>query len=290
MKTFGIIEHYNLPISLQNIHKPPKQLWYLGNIDLLNSKQPLLAVVGSRKASWYGQLALKNLLTDSILSQIIVVSGLALGIDSLAHRATLQAKTPTIAVLGSGLADKSIYPATNWSLSEQIIASGGLLLSEYPPDEQARPYFFPQRNRLIAGLAKATLVVEAAQKSGALLTARLALEENREVLAVPGNINQTLSEGCNQLIKIGAAAITRAEDLALELDLELANSYSKTSLSITAAQSALLKLLVRPLSLEELTRLTKQSPTELANCLIDLELAGLIELQDDNLYVACTLK
>ncbi|HQB50929.1 MAG TPA: DNA-processing protein DprA [bacterium] len=285
-----LLEREVLPLALKNIHRPPKQLWYRGNVELLQSPQLKLAIVGSRQSSWYGSLALKQLLTSAFSEQLIIVSGLALGIDTLAHQTALKIGAPTIAVLGSGLADKALYPASNWSLAQNILANNGLLLSEYPPEETARPYFFPQRNRLIAGLSQAVLVIEAAEKSGALLTARLALEENRDVLAVPGNINQTLSKGCNYLIKIGAQAITSSQDLAQALDLELASSYSETSLSLTASQSALLKLLAQPLNLEQLAQITQQPLDQLAESLADLELNGLIELQADNFYVASTLK
>ncbi len=288
--SLSLLKKEVLPLTLKNIHKPPKQLWYRGNVDLLRSTKLPLAVVGSRQASWYGQLALKQLLTPALASQLIIISGLALGIDTLAHQTALKIGTPTIAILGSGLNDSAIYPASNWPLAQNILTNGGLLLSEYPPEETARPYYFPQRNRLIAGLSKAVLVIEAAKKSGALLTARLALEENRDVLAVPGNINQELSAGCNYLIKIGAQAITSSQDLSQALDLELANSYSETSLALTADQSALLKLLVRPLNLEQLAQITQQPLYQLADQLTDLELNGLIELQADNLYVASTLK
>lgn len=285
-----LLKREDLPLTLKNIHRPPKQLWCRGNIALLQSTKLPLAVIGSRQGSWYGQLTLKQLLTPVLASELIIISGLALGIDTLAHQTALKIGAPTIAILGSGLADSAIYPASNWSLAQNILANDGLLLSEYPPEETARPYFFPQRNRLIAGLAKAVLVIEAAQKSGALLTARLALEEGRDVLTVPGNINQSLSQGCNQLIKLGATAITETKDLVQALDLELANSYSETSLALTADQSALLKLLVRPLNLEQLAQISQQPLQQLTDQLTELELNGLIELQADNLYVASTLK
>lgn len=285
-----LLKREDLPLTLKNIHRPPKQLWCRGNIALLQSTKLPLAVIGSRQGSWYGQLTLKQLLTPVLASELIIISGLALGIDTLAHQTALKIGAPTIAILGSGLADSAIYPASNWPLAQNILTNGGLLLSEYPPEETARPYFFPQRNRLIAGLSKAVLVIEAAKKSGALLTARLALEENRDVLAVPGNINQELSAGCNYLIKIGAQAITSSQDLSQALDLELANSYSETSLALTADQSALLKLLVRPLNLEQLAQISQQPLQQLTDQLTELELNGLIELQADNLYVASTLK
>jgi len=276
----------NFPLSLQSIYHPPQKLWHRGAIELLNHPN-LLAVVGSRQASWYGRMAIKQILVPELIKQLIIVSGLAIGIDTLAHQAALATGSPTIAILGSGLDNASLYPASNWQLAEQIIKNGGLLLSEYPPGEQARSYYFPQRNRIIAGLSKAVLVVEAAQKSGALITAKLALQEGREVLAVPGNINQILSVGANQLIQLGAQPIIQPADLALALDLPQPNSYSETSLTLTADQLVLMKLLVKPFSLDDLTLAINWPLSQITSQLTDLELAGLIQQQADNTYVAC---
>lgn len=279
----------DFPISLKNIYQPPKVLWYQGNIQLA-SRPNLLAVVGSRQASWYGRLAIGQLLVPAILKELIIVSGLAIGIDTLAHQAALAANRPTIAILGSGLSVSSLYPPSNWQLAQRIVENGGLLLSEYLPGDQARPYYFPQRNRLIAGLSAAVLVVEAAQKSGALITAKLALQEGRDVLAVPGNINQPLSVGPNQLIQLGAYPISQPKDLTVVLDLPESNSYSETSSAITTEQSRLLKFLDRPLGLDDLAEIAGQPISQITGQLTDLEIAGLIQQQADNTYVACSLK
>ena len=276
----------NFPKLLNNIYHPIQQLWYRGNLALA-SQNNLLAVVGSRQSSWYGQLIISRLLDHSITNQLIIVSGLAVGIDSLAHQASLDSHNPTIAVLGSGLDPDSIYPPSNWQLAEKIVSGGGLLLSEYPPGQSARNYHFPQRNRIIAGLSAAVLVIEAAAKSGALITAELALQEGRTVLAVPGNINQALSAGTNQLIQLGAQVILSSTDLAIALDLPQSTSYSKTDQPITACHSALLKLLTKPLSLDELLQITNQSVSQISQQLTDLELGGHIKQQADQTYVAC---
>ena len=276
----------NFPKLLSNIYRPIQQLWYRGNLALA-SQNNLLAVVGSRQSSWYGQLIISQLLNHNITNQLVIVRGLAVGIDSLAHQASLNSHNPTIAVLGSGLDPDSIYPPSNWQLAEKIVSGGGLLLSEYPPGQSARNYHFPQRNRIIAGLSVAVLVIEAAAKSGALITAELALQEGRTVLAVPGNINQALSAGTNQLIQSGAQAILSSTDLAIALDLPQSTSYSKTDRPITDCPSALLKLLTKPLSLDELLQITNQSVSQISQQLTDLELGGHIKQQADQTYVAC---
>jgi len=276
----------DFPRLLKNIYQPVQKLWYRGDIQLANQKN-LLAIVGSRRATWYGRMAIDRLLIPAIIKDLIIVSGLAAGIDSLAHLAAIKLNRPTIAVLGSGLDKNSLYPASNWQLAEQIVQTGGLLLSEYPPDELARNYYFPQRNRIIAGLSSAVLVVEAAEKSGALITAKLALQEGRDVLAVPGNINQDLSAGTNQLIQLGAQPITGPADLAAALDLPQSNSYSEINGPATAQQTTLWKILTKPLSLDELTRAVDWPIDQITEQLTDLELAGLVKQQADNTYVAC---
>ena len=199
------------PVLLREIAVPPPVLYYKGKIDESAGKR--LAVVGSRKFSAYGDKAISELLPKLIGSGIEIISGLALGIDALAHRKTLELKGKTWAILGSGLDSKNIYPASNRGLAEDIINHGGALISEFPPGTPPYKQNFPQRNRLIAGLAQATLIIEAKIKSGALITAGWALEENREVLAVPGNIFAEFSAGPNELIKSGARPITAAADI-----------------------------------------------------------------------------
>lgn len=201
------------PALLREIHNPPKTLYYIGqwpSADLFP-----LAVVGSRESDIYGGRAIKSILNDKILDKTVIVSGLAKGIDAAAHRI---AKI-TIAVLGTGLDEDSFYPKENLELYHKIIENGGLIISEFPIGTKARPQNFPARNRIIAGLSQATLVIQAKIRSGALITAHLALEEGREVLAVPGSIFNELSAGPHLLISQGAVPVTNPEELTNILNL-----------------------------------------------------------------------
>jgi DNA processing protein len=199
------------PRYLKEISSPPPVLYFKGRLTGDNAKR--LAVVGSRRHSAYGEKIIQTLIPELAEQGIEIVSGLAIGIDSLAHRSTLDTGGKTIAFLGSGLMEDMIYPYQNRRLAKDIIQSGGALVSEFSPRTPPYKQNFPRRNRLIAGLAQATLVVEAGRRSGSLITARYALEENREVLAVPGNIFSALSIGTNWLIKSGAKTITGLDDI-----------------------------------------------------------------------------
>lgn len=204
-------DDHNYPPLLREIHQPPTQLLVRGNVELL-SHPLLLGVVGSRRASFYGKQAVEKIFTKVVQSGIPLVSGLAFGIDSIAHRLCLSHRCPTIAVLGSGLDDNSIYPRTHLKLAHDIIAQGGAVITEYPDGTPAYQYNFPERNRIIAGLCRAVIVIQAAAKSGSLITARLALESGREVGVVPGAITDPLAEGTNILIQQGATPILSALD------------------------------------------------------------------------------
>jgi DNA processing protein len=209
------------PALLKEICAAPYVLYFRGNLETLEGKEKnRLAIVGSRKHSAYAEKVLSNFLPILLTKNLEIISGLALGVDSLAHQAALNGGGRTIAVLGSGLDKISIYPRSNYRLSQEIIKSGGLLISEFPPKTPALKQNFPQRNRIISGLAQATLVIEAKEKSGALITARYALEQNREVLAIPGNIFSEFSSGPNQLIKMGAKTIISPEDILETFNLE----------------------------------------------------------------------
>lgn len=205
------------PKILKQIHSPPPLLYMRGAIKPEDSLS--LAVVGTRKCTEYGQRLATQLAGELAQQGMTIVSGLALGIDTLAHKAALDADGRTIAVLGGSVAKSEVFPRTNARLGEQITKHGALI-SEYPPGVPARKQNFPVRNRIISGLSLGTLVIEAGKRSGALITAFLALEQNREVMAVPGNISAPQSAGCNMLIRKGAALITGVENIFEALSLE----------------------------------------------------------------------
>lgn len=197
------------PPRLREIYDPPLVLFYQGNWQLVSQKY-LLGVVGARKSTFYAKRAAEFLLLPLFKQQVITVSGLAAGVDSLAHRLSLRYGCPTIAVIGSGLA--KYYPKQNQMLQQEI-AKTNLVISEYSCDEAPLKYHFPARNRIIAGLVESLLVIEARHHSGSLITANLALQENRNVLAVPGPINSLLSAGTNELIAAGAKPALTAADI-----------------------------------------------------------------------------
>ncbi|MFH0951560.1 MAG: DNA-processing protein DprA [bacterium] len=208
------------PQLLSQIYDPPAILYARGNRFLLN--QPTLAIVGSRQHSPTAPLIINQLLPELIMAGLTIVSGLAIGIDALAHQATLSCQGQTIAVLGSGLDDQSIYPRSNYQLTQAILQQGGLLLSEHLAGSKSQPWHFPRRNRLISGLSLGVLIIEAALPSGSLITAKHALEQGREVMAVPGSITSAQAAGTNYLIQQGAGIITSAQDILDQLLLDKA--------------------------------------------------------------------
>ncbi len=200
----------DFPGLLNHIPDPPRNLWVSG--DLPRGKK-LLAVVGSRAASEYGRSAVKRIVSELAHSDIAIVSGLALGIDACAHEAALASGLPTIAVPGSGLDQSVLYPRSHVGLASRILRAGGVLLSEYEPLQEAAPWTFPKRNRIMAGMCDAVLVIEAGLPSGSLITARLATEYGRDVLAVPGSIFEKGSQGTNALLGMGAAVTQSGDDV-----------------------------------------------------------------------------
>ncbi len=202
------------PANLKEIASPPKRLYTCGE---LSQNLPLVAVVGSRKVTAYGREMTNRIVSELASAGVGIVSGLALGVDGYAHRAALKAGGFTIAVMACGL--DNIYPSRHRDLAKDILKHGGGLVSEYEAGTPPLKQHFPARNRIISGLSQATLVIEAAEKSGALITASFALDQNRDVLAVPGNITNPQSQGTNNLIKAGAALVTNAEDILEELGL-----------------------------------------------------------------------
>ncbi len=203
-------DDHDYPPLLKHISDPPLCLFVRGNLS--NIAFPL-GVVGTRKITPYGKIVTERLIEPLVHTGITIVSGLALGIDGLAHNLTLKAKGRTIAVLGGGVDTGTLHPSAHEKLAEKIIEHGGAIISEYPPGTVPFVYSFPKRNRIIAGMTLGTLVIEAGEKSGSLITAQCALDYNREVFAVPQNITSESSLGTNHLIKMGAKVVTQAEDI-----------------------------------------------------------------------------
>lgn len=277
------------PKLLREIHAPPLCLYYKGNLDILQA--PLLAIVGSRKCSSYGLQVIQKILQDLLGGyKVVTVSGLALGIDTQAHKRTLEEKGKTIAVLGSGIDPGSLYPGQNRALAEKIINQGGLLISEFPPGTPALKQNFPQRNRIISGISLGTWVVEAAERSGALITSGYALEQNREVMALPGNIFSTASSGTNKLIKKGAKLIEGAEDIAETLDLtkieKSANNNKQTEINLSDTEKTIFSSLTHePQDINRIIKKTNLTTSEVSSNLSLLELKGLIQKTGDSKYV-----
>lgn len=206
------------PEVFKNLPQPPKELFIIGADlnDLL--KRPVVSIVGSRKVTPYGRTVTEQLAGDLARAGVVIVSGLALGVDSIAHQAALEINGLTIAVLPTGL--ENIYPRSHYFLAKSILEKGGALISEYSSSEAPRRENFIARNRLIATLGQGVLITEAAEKSGSLHTARFALEQGIEVLAVPGNITNSNSQGTNNLIKAGARVVTNTNDVFSNLNIQ----------------------------------------------------------------------
>lgn len=261
------------PPLLREIPQPPLTLNYRGRLPPTELK--LLSVVGSRKYTSYGKQVVDHLIAGLAQYPIGIVSGLALGIDSLAHEAALRHNLYTLAIPGGGLSDESLYPATHKRLAKRILEADGGLLSEFKPDFKATKWSFPQRNRLVAGISHATLLIEAAEKSGTLITARLATDYNRELLVVPGGIFSQHSVGTHQFLKLGATPVTSPSDILHALHVELSES-SDTSISATLTRDEMqvLALLSEPLQKDTLIRQLNMNISEATQLLMLMELNG----------------
>ena len=267
-----LLRRNELPPLLRAIHDPPRHLHLRGSGDAGLLARPAVAVVGARACSPYGAQVARILGRDLAAAGVVVVSGLARGVDSEAHRGALEASGHTVAVLGCGI-DRD-YPAAHAGLARQI-EKRSLVVSEYEPGVEPAPWRFPARNRIVAGLCAATVVVEARERSGALITADFALEEGREVFAVPGEITSGLSAGTNALLRVGATPMTGAADVLEALGIEGPERQ--------VGAHPLLGLL--PATADELVRATGKAPSEIAAALGELELAGLA-VEGDGMYRA----
>jgi len=255
------------PPLLRAIHDPPAGLFLRGGSAPEILSRPAVAVVGARACSGYGASVARSVGRDLAAAGLVVVSGLARGVDAEAHRGALEGAGATVAVLGCGI-DRD-YPAAHAELARRV-ADAGLIVSEYAPGVEPAPWRFPARNRIVAGLCASTVVVEARERSGALITADLALEEGREVFAVPGEITSALSTGTNTLLKLGAAPLTSAADVLASFGIEPEPAPGE--------QSPLLELL--PASADELVGKTGLGADEIARVLVELELEGRVVVSE----------
>ncbi len=261
-----------LVAQLQELPQPPSNLFIRGR---LPEEVKFLAVVGSRAHSTYGRAACEQLIAGLAGYPVCIVSGLALGIDTIAHKAALAAKLPTLTLPGSGLGWNVLYPANNRALAKELLEAGGGIISEYEKDFRATIWGFPKRNRLIAGIADAVLIIEAGDKSGTLITARLATEYNKNILAVPGPIFSSQSKGTNWLIARGAVPALGSEVILEELGIKPHTTETLT-LDVTADEQQVLHVLATPLTKDELAELVTLDVQSLNIALTMLEIKGII--------------
>ncbi len=279
MSAIRTLSPKQFPALLREINDPPEKLYLEG--ELPPPESIYLTVVGSRKYSNYGREACEKIIAELAGYPVVIVSGLAVGIDTIAHKSALQARLLTLAIPGSGLGRSVLHPSSNRKLADEIIEAGGALLSEFPENYPAGLHTFPRRNRIMAGLSKAILVIEAGEKSGTLITAKLATDYNRDVLAVPGSIFSAGSLGTNNLIKQGAAPVCSGRDvlLALGFDLPDENGQQKLDLqNLSATEKKVYEILkIEPLPRDELIRNLNLPISEANVLLATMEIKGIIK-------------
>lgn len=268
----------NFPTNLLQIQNPPKQIYVEGDITLLQKDS--IAIVGTRKCTDYGKKYAQKFAKELAQANICIVSGLASGIDTIAHYFSMNEKGKTIAVIGSGF--KHIYPAENTYLYQQILKNGGCVVSEYPPGEPVNKAYFPKRNRMISGLAMGVLVVEGRYRSGSMITARYAIKQNKQVFCIPNKIDEKAGYVPNFLIQNGAYPVTKPQDILEFYDLleqdngkEIAENY----LDIYQVIGDI------PISINEISKLTGKQLPEISEALLNMELEGLIQNLPGNKYI-----
>ncbi len=288
------IKEEGYPSILKDIYSPPPIIYYQGNFLSIMKESEGLAVVGSRMPTFYGRKVAKELSNEIAKAGYVVISGLARGIDTNAHLGALEACGKTIAVLGSGL--DRIYPTENNKLAQRIINENGSIISEFPLLTRPEKNNFPRRNRIISGLSLGTIVVEAAEKSGALITADFALEQGKEVFAVPGSIYSFLSTGCHNLIKQGAKLINNCQDIFVELPdsnplilenkANIENQRESFIDKLTPYELKLLEFIsIEPLHIDEITELSAIPYGKVFEALLSLELKGIIKEVEGKRYI-----
>jgi len=281
----------NYPNLLQQLPDPPPLIWVYGQ---LQAQLPAIALVGTRRPTRYGIETTHRLARELVSHNLAIISGLARGIDTAAHCAALRAGGKTVAVLGSGL--QCIYPPENRGLADQIVSGGGAVISEFDPDSGPEAHHFPVRNRIISGMSLGVVVVEAARRSGSLITARLAAEQNREVFAVPGNIQSSQSLGTHALIKQGAKLVAGAPDVLEELQIDSGappvpgcparQSRRQPLPALSDAELAIAGMLSDDeIHMDELTRRSGRNAAAIGAALLQLELKGIAIRRPGNMYV-----
>lgn len=271
------------PEPLKKIINPPQDLYYRGNLDTQN--KPVFAIVGTRRCSDYGRQATMEIVSELSRIGFIIVSGMARGIDTVAHQTALDNGARTIAVLGTGIDKKSIYPQENIELAENIIKKGGAVISEFKPGTPGHKSNFPQRNRIISALSLGTIVIEAKFRSGALITANYAFKQKKKVFALPGSIYCPNSRGCHSLIKKGAILAENANDILQALQLNLTIS-KKEIISDSKEEKIIIETLCnkKAMSIDEIIEKTKLSPAKINSTLTGLEIKKIIKNLGGNIF------
>ena len=277
------INDKNYPKLLKKIGGAPKILYYRG---ALTPNEPCFAIVGARRYSDYGKQITLEISRNLSETGIIIVSGMAPGIDTFAHTGAVLARKRTIAVLGTGLDEESIYPKENIELSRKIIQTGGCLISEYPAGTRATKFTFPHRNRIVSGLSLGILVVEAKEKSGTLITATCAFSQRRKIFAVPGSIYSLNSKGPNDLIKRGARLVDSYKDIVQELGLSAKTKAKKSQQSNATIEEKIIlgALANEPLYIDKIIEKTKLDAKTIASCVIEMEIEGKVKNLGNNIY------
>lgn len=273
IKTCGLDDPFYPPL-LREIAKPPEFLYFQGNLP--QAEEFTIGVVGTRKHTHYAIQVMERIIPALIHAGASIVSGLALGIDTLAHKIALKESSKTYGVLGGGIDKKIFYPHVNLSLGQAMVRTHGGVISEYPPGATPTRYTFPLRNRIIAGLSRAVLVIEAPEKSGALLTAYAALDEGRDVFAIPGDITRAESKGCNALIRRGAKPVVSPQDILEEYGFE-SEKNTKQGIPLDTIEASVVSLLTSaPKHIDELARESDLPVATISGALALLELKGAI--------------
>ncbi|MDU1442233.1 MAG: DNA-processing protein DprA [Clostridium cochlearium] len=283
-KNIGIINYYseNYPENLKPFEDSPSILYYRGNIEKINLNKNL-AIVGSREYSYYGENVTSIISREMAENNINIISGMAKGIDAFAHRYSLQANGYTCAVLGSGI--DVIYPYVNKTIYYKLLEGGGII-SEFPPGTKPYPYNFPLRNRIISGLSDIVIVIEASEKSGSLITASCALEQGKDVMAVPGSIFSKKSIGTNKLIKDGADPFTTMEDIYNLLNMNYREKFQAQKNNLNKIENKIYSVIEdTPIHIDDIVRVTKVDIKRLYEVLFELQFKNHITCLSGNYYV-----